>query len=80
MDKKDVFFSPEDLKFIFTQVAEKSGSKDGSVTHAQWMDVQAKNWKMIWYVPAAIIGVFFVFFLVLGKDPVPAEVTGRKEE
>jgi nucleoside transporter len=76
----EVTYSPENLKDIFAQVTEKSGSQDGSVTHTQWMDVQAKNWKMIWYLPAAFIGVFFVLFLVLGKDPVPAEVAGRKEE
>jgi nucleoside transporter len=76
----EVTYSPENLKDIFAQVAEKSGSKDGSVTHTQWLAVQANNWKMIWYVPAVFIGVFFVLFLVLGKDPVPAEVAGRKEE
>ena len=68
-NKEEVLFTPEDLQFIFTQVAEKSGSTDGSVTHAQWLGVQAKNWKTIWYVPAALIAVCAVAFLVLGRDP-----------
>jgi hypothetical protein len=77
-NRKEVSYLPKDLKFIFEQVAEKSGSKDGSVTHSQWMAVQANNWKMIWYLPAVFIGVFFVLFLMFGKDPIPAEA-GKKE-
>ena len=73
-------YKPGVLKDIFAQIAKKVDSKDGSVTHAQWMEVQAKNWKMIWYLPAACISVFFLIFLALGKDPVPAEATGKKEE
>jgi len=73
-----VTYSKENLETIFTNIAEISKSTDGSVTHAQWMDVQAKNWKMIWYLPAAFIGVFFLIFLAFGKDPVPAEVETKK--
>ena len=74
-----VTYSKENLETIFAKIAEMSKSTDGSVTHAQWLAVQSNNWKMIWYLPAAFITVFFLIFLALGKDPVPAEAEGKKE-
>ena len=74
--REEVTYTPTVLKEIFAQVAKKSNSEDGSVTHTQWLAVQANNWKMIWYLPAAFISVFFLLFLVLGKDPV--EAAGKK--
>lgn len=68
-----VTYTKENLETIFGKIAEMSKSTDGSVTHAQWLAAQANDWKMIFRLPAAFIGVFFLLFLALGKDPVVAK-------
>ena len=77
--------SKDDLLGIISKVAKHAEKKDValeeiSVTHDQWLEVQTKQWDKILLWPALLSGVFFVIFLIFGKDPVPDEVAGRKEE
>ena len=73
-------FSRDEIEGIFQKVADVDQPEDIAVTHAQWMNVQTKQWSQILLWPALLSGIFCLAFALLGKDPVPAETAGRKEE
>ncbi|MDO4574336.1 MAG: MFS transporter [Planctomycetia bacterium] len=58
---------------LFSQIQEKLGvaSEDGkiSLTRAQYLQAQTNNWPRIFLVPAVMMAVAFVFFLLFGKNP-----------
>ena len=72
-------FSKDEIEGIFQKVGKADKPEDISVTHAQWMSVQTKQWDKILLWPILLSGIFCLAFLLLGKDPVPSEVVGRKE-
>ncbi len=72
--KRTVHFTKADLKKTAASIA---GDENFSLTRQDWLAAQAHDWKMIFAIPAAFIGVFFVIFLLLGRDP---DADAKKKE
>ncbi len=77
-------FTKDEITGIFQKVADFEAKKevpsaDIAVTHAQWLQVQTKQWDKILLWPALLSGIFCLAFALLGKNPVPAETAGKKE-
>ena len=49
--------------------ADIAGKEDFSLTRSDWLEAQARDWMMIWIIPAGLIAVCFVVFLLLGRNP-----------
>ena len=62
----NVRYTRENLKALAARIAEKD---DFSLTRADWLAAQARDWKNIFQIPAIFIAMCFVVFLVLGRDP-----------
>ena len=76
-----IMFSKDEIVGIFKKVGNVEKPEEIAVTHSQWMNVQTKQWSQILLWPALLSGIFCLAFLLLGKDPVPAEeVESKKEE
>ena len=54
------------LKKLASDIA---GKEDFSLTRSDWLEAQARNWTMIWRIPAGLIAACFVVFLLLGRNP-----------
>lgn len=63
-----VEYSKTDIEKTFRKIAEKTEG-DFTVTRKNYLAVQAYNWKGILKPPAIFIAVFFVLFLLFGKNP-----------
>jgi hypothetical protein len=61
-----VQYTKDDLKQLGTRIAEKD---DFSLTRANWLAAQAHKWQTIYSLPAILITVCFVVFLLLGRNP-----------
>jgi hypothetical protein len=61
-------YSKTDLEKTFRKIADKAEG-DFEVARRDYLAVQAYNWKGILQPPAIFIAVFFVLFLLFGKDP-----------
>jgi hypothetical protein len=42
---------------------------DFSLTRTNWLAAQSADWEKIFRYPAFFIAVFFVLFLILGREP-----------
>lgn len=73
-------YDKESLLVGFDKVVEFSGSKDGTITRTDWLKAQTADWKFIWYFGAVWIAIFFLAFLVLGKDPGAETLEEAKKE
>ncbi|MDR2171401.1 MAG: MFS transporter [Planctomycetaceae bacterium] len=62
-----VQYKKEDLKKICEKIS--SGKTDYSLTRKDWLAAQAMDWKNIFTIPAAFIGIFFLIFLIFGQSP-----------
>ncbi|MDO5113712.1 MAG: MFS transporter [Planctomycetia bacterium] len=62
-----------EVEQLFSQIQEKLGvpAENGSInlTRAQYLQAQTNNWPRIFLVPALMMAVAFLFFLVFGKNP-----------
>ena len=67
----DVQFTKDNLK---TLAAEIAGTENFSITRAEWLAAQSRDWAAIYRVPAIFIAVFFVIFLIFGREPKEAVV------
>ena len=67
-------YTKADLKLLGKTIA---GKDDFSLTREDWLAAQARNWKNIFQIPAALIAICFVVFLVLGRDP---DAKAKKEQ
>lgn len=61
-----ITYTREDLKKLGSTI---SGKEDFSLNRKDWLAAQARDWKMIFTIPAVFIGVFFLIFLFFGKNP-----------
>ena len=75
--KGTITYTQEDMLNIARNfTALKTGKKadeikdeDISLSRDDWFAAQARDWKMVFLIPSAFVGIFFLLFLVLGKDP-----------
>jgi uncharacterized protein YecE (DUF72 family) len=73
----NVQYTKDDLKKLAARIAAwkedkkniDGSKKDFSLTRSDWLEAQARNWTMIWCVPAILITACFVVFLLLGRNP-----------
>lgn len=83
--KGTITYPKEDIEKLTREiVAWKAGKtvdsvsdEDVKLTRKDWFAAQARGWTKIFYIPSAFIGVFFLIFLVLGKNP---EEAAKKED
>lgn len=77
-DKTSNVMSKEHLTEILTQVQNSLGIKTAdsaiNLSRQQYLQAQTNNWTNIFLVPTVMMAFAFVFFLLLGREPVaPAE-------
>jgi hypothetical protein len=61
-----VEYQRSDLKDLGKKIAK---ADDFSLTRDQWLAARSHNWEQIWLIPAILISVCFVVFLLLGRNP-----------
>ena len=59
----------ESLTRFGEMIAEVAEGAQFSITREEWLAAQSRNWAAIYRVPAIFIAVFFVIFLILGREP-----------
>jgi len=62
----NVQYTQEDLKKLGKAIA---GKEDFELTRDQWLAAQAHDWTQFFRLPAILIGICFVVFLILGRNP-----------
>ena len=62
-----VEYKRSDLKDLGAAIAD--GNAEFSLTRDQWLAAQAHDWQQIFWLPAILITVCFVVFLLLGRNP-----------
>ena len=68
-----VQYTKADLKSLGQEI----GGADFALTRDAWLAAQARDWKNIFQIPAILIAVCFVVFLVLGRNPDAKENKGQ---
>ena len=61
-----VQYKQENIQELAMMIA---GKDDFSLTRTDWLAAQARNWKQIFQIPALLIALCFLVFLLLGRDP-----------
>jgi hypothetical protein len=64
-----VTYSKDNLRTLGRAIAGKEGVEDFELTRSDWLAAQARDWTQIWRLPALFIAVWFVVFLLLGRNP-----------
>ena len=69
-----VTFTKADVEDIFGQIAKHVAGSDVdsskiSVSRKDWLGAQMRGWNKILWHPIILVGIFFLIFLILGKDP-----------
>lgn len=65
----DVPYTRTDIDAVLRKIADVGSDADYEVTRAKYLDAKAHKWKQILFPAVIWISIFFVIFLIFGKDP-----------